>query len=145
MRGPACVRTSTLLFAAAALLLAAPACNILDDDQELPGTARVEITGDATEALEFITSTDFLRVDDLNEGATYTRLVRADTALIRPNFSQDYDISTTNRFLVRLTNHATDVADVTLSVSFDGAVEYNQRATLSEGGALEFSEVFFGT
>ena len=145
MRGPACVRASTLLFTAAALLLAAPACNILDDDQELPGTARVAITGTAAGDLELVTSTDFLQVNDLEADATYTQLVRADTALIQPGFSRDYDIATTNRFFVRLTNHATDVADVTLTVSFDGVVEYNQQATMSEGGALEFSEIFFGT
>ena len=134
--------------AVAALVLATTVAgcqSLLNDDQELPGTARVEVTGNAAEDLELVTSIDFFQVDDLEAGGTYNELVQADTALIRPDFAEDYGIATTHRFFVRLTNHATDVADISLTVSFDGAVEYTQQATLSEGGALEFSEIFFGT
>ena len=132
---------------AAALALAATSatCNILDDDQDLPNVARVEITGSAPEALELVVSDNFDRVSDLNQGARYTVLVQADTSFVRPDFVQEYDIEASNRFYVRLTNHTSEVAQITLSVAFDGEVGYSQRANLSEGGALEFSEVFFGT
>ena len=62
-----------------------------------------------------------------------------------PISSRNNDIEASKRFYVRLTNHTSEVAQITLSVAFDGEVGYSQRANLSEGGALEFSEVFFGT
>ena len=127
-------------------LAAAPgACNILDDDQELPSVARVEITGSAPQPLELVVSDDFQRVADFDQGARYTVLVQADTSFVQPDFTEDYDIEASSRFFVRLTNHTSEVAQITLSVAFDGEVGYSQRANLSEGGALEFSEVFFGT
>lgn len=120
-------------------------CNILDDDQQLPSIARVEITGSAPQPLELVVSDNFERVSDFNQGTRYNVLVHADTSLVRPDFTRDYDIEGTHRFYVRLTNHSSEVAQILLSVAFDGEVEYSQRANLSEGGALEFSEVFFGT
>lgn len=120
-------------------------CNLLDDDQELPNIARVEITGSSPEPLELVVSDNFERVSDLEQGARYTVLVQSDTSFVQPDFAQEYDIEGTHRFYVRLTNHSFEVAQITLSVAFDGEVEYSQRASLSEGGALEFSEVFFGT
>ena len=132
-------------FAALILALAVAGCDLLDDNIELPDTARVEITGNATEDLELVTSTNFVRVDNFEEATTSTQVVIADTVLVQPVFTQDYSIAPSHRFFVRLTNHTLVVADITLSVSFDGVVEYNQHATLSDGGALEFSEIFFGT
>lgn len=120
-------------------------CNILDDDQDLPDIARVEITGSSPEPLELVVSDNFERVANVDQGARYTVLVQADTSLVQPDFTKDYDIEGTHRFYVRLTNHSDEVAQVLLSVAFDGEVSYSQRANLSEGGALEFSEVFFGT
>lgn len=120
-------------------------CNILDDDQQLPGIARVEITGSSPELLELVVSDNFERVSDFDQGARYTRVIQADTSLVEPDFSMEYDIGGTHRFYVKLTNHGFEVAQVLLSVAFDGEVGYTQRANLSEGGALEFSEVFFGT
>ncbi len=120
-------------------------CNILDDDQQLPGIARVEITGSAPQPLELVVSDNFERVADFDQGARYTVLVHADTSLVQPDFTRDYDIEGTHRFYVRLTNHSSEVAQILLLVAFDGEVGYSQRASLSEGGALEFSEVFFGT
>lgn len=120
-------------------------CNLLDDDQPLPGTARVEITGSAPQPLELVVSDNFERVADFDQGARYTRVISADTSLVQPDFTREYDIGGTHRFYVRLTNHSSEVAQILLQVAFDGEVEYTQRANLSEGGALEFSEVFFGT
>ena len=120
-------------------------CGLLDDDQELPGVARVEITGTSPVPLEVVVSDNFVRVNDFSQGARYTTLTHADTLLVQPDFLRDYDISLTHRFLVRVANHAADVASITLVVSFDGVEEYRQGATLAEGGSLEFSEVFFGT
>lgn len=120
-------------------------CNLLDDDQPLPGTARVEITGSAPQPLELVVSDNFERVADFDQGARYTRVISADTSLVQPDFTREYDIGGTHRFYVRLTNHSSEVAQILLQVAFDGEVEYSQRANLSEGGALEFSEVFFGT
>ncbi len=133
------------LLAAVALAAAPGACNILDDDQDLPSVARVEITGSAPQPLELVVSDDFQRVADFDQGARYTVLVQADTSFVQPDFTEDYDIEASSRFFVRLTNHTSEVAQITLSVAFDGEVGYSQRANLSEGGALEFSEVFFGT
>ena len=132
---------------AAAVLLAAglAGCDLLDDDQPLPGVARVEITGSSPEPLELVVSDNFERVADFDQGARYTRVIQADTSLVQPDFVMEYDISGTHRFYVRLTNYSVDVAQVLLSVAFDGEVGYTQQASLSEGGALEFSEVFFGT
>lgn len=134
-----------LAAAPAAVAVALASCDLLDDSQNLPDVARVEITGTSPEALELVVSDDFERVSDLDQGARYTVLVQADTAFVRPDFFRDYDIKTTHRFLVRLTNYSIEVAEITLSVAFDGEVGYSQRAKLSEGGALEFSEIFFGT
>lgn len=105
----------------------------------------MEITGSSPEPLELVVSDNFERVANVDQGARYTVLVQADTSLVQPDFTKDYDIEGTHRFYVRLTNHSDEVAQVLLSVAFDGEVSYSQRANLSEGGALEFSEVFFGT
>ncbi len=121
------------------------ACNLLDDDQDYPGVARVEIIGTAPGPLELVVSDDFQRVADFDQGARYTVLVRADTSQVDLDFLKEYDIEAARRFYVRLTNHASEVADVRLSVAFDGVVGYSQAATLAESGALEFSEIFFGT
>ena len=134
----------------AALLVALPtagltSCDLLDDDQQLPSIARVEITGAAPEPLELVVSDSFERVSDLEQGTRYTVLTRADTSLVQLDFTRDYDIQVTHRFYVKLTNHSFEVAQITLSVAFDGEVGYTQRANLSEGGALEYSEIFYGT
>ena len=120
-------------------------CNVLDDDQDLPATARIEITGTAPEHLELVTSTDFVRTGNLETGGTSTEIVHADTALVRPRFDQEYRIDQTHRFLVRVTNHGLEPATIVLTVAFDGVASHEQPATLSAGGALEFSEIFFGT
>ncbi len=142
---PAVGEAARVVAAAVVFALAPVGCGLLNDDQPLPSTARVEITGDAPDALELVTSDDFLRVQNFDAGATYTQLLQADTAFVRPDFTRAYEIEGTHRFFVRLTNHSLMAAEIILSVSFDGKVEYLQRASLSEGGALEFSEVFFGT
>lgn len=139
-----------LRLAALALATALPAaglasCNILDDDQELPNTARVEITGSSPGPLELVVSDNFERVANIDQGARYTVLVQSDTSLVQPDFAMDYDIEGIHRFYVKLTNHSSEVAQVTLLVAFDGEVGYTQRANISEGGALEFSEIFYGT
>lgn len=131
--------------AALAAMAISAACNLLDDDQEYPSVARVEITGTTPGPLELVVSDDFQRVADVNQGARYTVLVRADTSQVELDFVKEYDIELARRFFVRLTNHAVEVAQVRLTVAFDGAVEYSQAATLAESGALEFSEIFFGT
>lgn len=131
--------------AALALMAASSACGLLDDDQKLPDVARVDIAGSAPVDLELIVSDSFERVNDVGQGTRYTVLIHADTSLVRPEFSQEYDIRATRRFFVRLTNHSSEVARITLSVAFDGEVSYSQGANISQGGALEFSEVFFGT
>ena len=133
------------LLAAVALAAAPGACNILDDDQELPSVARVEITGSAPVELELVVSDNFQRVADFEQGARYTVLVQADTSFVQPDFTKDYDIEASSRFFVRLTNHSSEIAQISLSVAFDGVVSYSQRANISEGGALEFSEIFYGT
>lgn len=135
------------LWVAAALAATAisAACNLLDDDQEYPSVARVEITGTAPGPLELVVSDDFQRVADFDQGARYTVLVRADTSQVELDFVKEYDIEAARRFYVRLTNHAVEVAQVRLTVAFDGVVGYSQGANLSESGALEFSEIFFGT
>ena len=120
-------------------------CNILDDDQDLPNVARMEITGSSPKPLELVVSDNFERVTDFDQGTRYTVLVQSDTSHVEPDFAKDYDIEGTHRFYVRLTNHGSEIAQITLLVAFDGEVGYTQRANLSEGGALEFSEVFFGT
>ncbi len=131
---------------AAALCVAAlSACGVLDDDQTLPDIARVEVVGTSPVDLELIVSDDFRRVDDLDQGRRYVELVQSDTVLFRPDFTREYDIRVTRRFFVRITNHADEVAQITLAVSFDGESSYRQSATMAEGGSLEFSEVFFGT
>ncbi len=126
-------------------MAASAACDLLDDDQDLPDIARVDIAGTAPVDLELVVSDDFQRVNDVNQGARYTVLVHADTSFVQPDFSMEYDIQATHRFFVRLTNHSAEVASITLSVAFDGNVSYTQRANISEGGSLEFSEIFFGT
>lgn len=131
--------------AALALAAVSAACNLLDDDQDLPDIARVDITGSAPVDLELVVSDDFQRINDVDQGARYTLLVRSDTSFVRPDFSKEYDIQATHRFFVRLTNHSSEVAQIILSVAFDGQIDYTQRASISEGGALEFSEIFFGT
>ena len=133
------------LFAAALLAAGLAGCDLLDDDQQLPGVARVEITGSSPEPLELVVSDNFERVADFDQGARYTRVIQADTSFVEPDFVMEYDIEGTHRFYVRLTNHSFEVAQILLSVACDGEVGYSQRASLSEGGALEFSEVFFGT
>lgn len=133
------------MFSAVLLAVGLVGCDLLDDDQQLPGVARVEITGSSPEPLELVVSDNFERVADFDQGARYTRVIQADTSLVEPDFVMEYDIEGTHRFYVRLTNHSLEVAQVLLSVAFDGEVGYSQRASLSEGGALEFSEVFFGT
>ena len=126
-------------------MAASSACGLLDDDQKLPEwpgwTSRAAHPWD----LELIVSDSFERVNDVGQGTRYTVLIHADTSLVRPEFSQEYDIRATRRFFVRLTNHSSEVARITLSVAFDGEVSYSQGANISQGGALEFSEVFFGT
>ncbi|MCY4400767.1 MAG: hypothetical protein OXE96_15720 [Gemmatimonadetes bacterium] len=131
--------------AVAVVAAAAGACNILDDDQDLPTVARVEITGNAPGDLELVVSDDFQRVADFDQGARYTVLVQADTSFVQPDFAKDYDIEASSRFFVRLTNHSAEIAQISLLVAFDGEVSYSQRATIAEGGALEFSEIFYGT
>lgn len=131
--------------AALAAMAISAACNLLDDDQEYPGVARVEITGTAPGPLELVVSDDFQRVANVDQGERYTVLVRADTSQVELDFVKEYDIELTRRFFVRLTNHAVEVAQVRLTVAFDGEVGYSQGANLSESGALEFSEIFFGT
>lgn len=128
-----------------ALVAASAGCDLLDDDQDLPDVARVDITGTAPVDLELVVSDNFQRVNDLEQGARYNVLVHADTSFVRPDFSREYDIRVTQRFLVRLTNHSSEVASITLSVAFDGEVSFSQRANISESGSLEFSEIFFGT
>ena len=86
-----------LRLAALALATALPAaglasCNILDDDQELPNTARVEITGSSPEPLELVVSDNFERVANIDQGARYTVLVQSDTSFVQPDFAMDYDI-----------------------------------------------------
>jgi len=131
--------------AALAVMSISAACNLLDDDQEYPGVARVEITGTAPGPLELVVSDDFQRVADFDQGARYTVLVRADTSQVELDFVKEYDIELARRFYVRLTNHAVEVASIRLTVAFDGEIGYSQGANLSESGALEFSEIFFGT
>ncbi len=135
------------MFSAVLLATGLAGCDLLDDDQQLPGVARVEITGTSPEPLELVVSDNFERVADFDQGTRYTRVIQADTSLVEleSDFVMEYDIEGTHRFYVRLTNHSLEVAQVLLSVAFDGEVGYSQRASLSEGGALEFSEVFFGT
>ena len=133
------------VLATLSLAAASTACDLLDDDQDLPDIARVDITGTAPVDLELVVSDNFQRVSDFEQGARYNVLVHADTSFVRPDFSKEYDIQAARRFFVRLTNHSAEVASITLSVAFDGEVDYSQRANIAEGGALEFSEIFFGT
>ncbi len=148
--GPAGDRPTGLAFAVRMLVgLAAwisGGCNVLDDTQELPRYAEVDIIGSAPDGgLVLVISDDFVLVDDLVEGTGHAELIRADTALVDVGFTNSYSIVGRHRFLVRLSNPGADTADITLTVSFDGVVSYRRSATLADGGALEFSQVFRGT
>ena len=119
--------------------------DVLDDTQDLPDVARVVLTGTSPVDLEVVTSTNFQVVSDFELQETFIQLILSDTVLTVPPYEEDVDIRSTGRFFVRVTNHAVDVADVTLEVSFDGRVEYIQSAFMSEGGSMEFSQTFSGT
>lgn len=119
--------------------------DLLDDDQDLPDTARVTLTGMSPVDLEVITSTSFQVISDFEAQATYVEFTASDTAQTVPPYEREFDIRTEGRFFIRITNHAVDVADVTLEIFFDGSRAYSQAATMSEGGSLEYSQVFRGT
>lgn len=146
MVGPRGVARFCLLSMLGLLVLGGAGCDdLLDDTQPLPDFARVVLTGASPVDLEIVTSTNFQVVSDFELQETFVQLILSDTALAVPPYEDDIDIRSTERFFIRVTNHAAEVADITLEVSFDGTVEYNQSAFMSEGGSLEFTQIFRGT
>jgi len=118
---------------------------LLDDDQDRPDFARYVLTGMSPVDLEVITSTNFTVVSDFELQQTLVQFVLSDTTLAVPPLDEDVDIRTTERFFIRVTNYSDSVADVSLQVSFDGQVAYDQDAFMSAGASLEFSQIFSGT
>ena len=134
------------ILAVSALTLVSAACNLLDDDQELPNVARVDITGTAPVDLELVVSDNFQRVSDFRAGREIQRAgarghfvcaARLLQGIRHPGHSPL--LRTPDESFVRSSRASM------LSVAFDGEIGYAQRANISEGGALEFSEIFFGT
>ena len=138
-------RVGPILIVSMIALAGAGCDSVLDDTQELPDFARVVLTGTSPVDLEIVTSTNYQVVSDFELQETFIQLILSDTVLAVPPYEDDIDIRSSERFFVRVTNHALEVADVTLEVSFDGRVEYSQAAFMSEGGSLEFSQTFSGT
>jgi len=114
-------------------------CGILDTTDRGAERAMVSITGDSPVPLELLTSEAWLIFTDPETFEEEVQILLADTAILTAlPFNQDYPIADFDRFLIRLTNPDSTVASVRMTVSVDGSVEYDQQATMSQGGSLEF-------
>ena len=134
------LQNKALLIASAALIAGLPACGILGDDTSDPANqAQVVINGTSPVPLDLITSDEFIVTRNVETGVTTTEFLSADTSMLTVPFEQAYDISTFERFLVRLINPDSMVASIRLQVLIDGTLEYDQTADISQGASLEFS------
>lgn len=131
------MRLSTAL--TVALVGVLPACGILETTDRGAEEAIVTITGDSPVPLDLITSDAFIVFTDPNTFEESLQIFVADTLVLTAlPFDQSYAIASFDRFLIRLTNPDSTVASVRMTVQVDGTVEYDQAATMSQGGSLEF-------
>ncbi len=121
------------------LLIGASGCGLLETEDRGAEEAVVDITGDTPVPLQLITSDAFVVALDPETLLETVQFARADTITLDSlPFSNPYAIAAFDRFLIRLSNPDSAVASVRMTVTVDGSVEYDQPATISEGGSLEF-------
>lgn len=122
-----------------ATAMASAGCGILETTDRGAQTAQVTITGDSPVPLDLITSDQWVITTNPETFEEELTMFLADTSVIASlPFNRSYSIADFDRFLIRLANPDSTVASVRMTVSVDGSVEYDQQATMSQGGALEF-------
>lgn len=125
------------------LVLHVGACNVFETEDNTAKEARVLITGTAPGPLELVTSTRFEQWFD-EDGNPQIALNESDTVSLDLTTDHDeiYPIKPDRGFFVKLANHDSNPAVVSMQVYFDGELNYNQQnASLAES-SLEFSFIF---
>lgn len=125
-----------------ALTVLTGACGLIEPQSDPAQQATVTVQGTSPVPLELITASNFTLAFNQETGVTDSNLLVADTAALSPPFEQVYDVSSLERFLVRVTNADSMVASLRLQVFLDGILEYDQQANISDGGSLEYSFQF---
>lgn len=120
-------------------VMVAAACGLIEPQSDPAEQVMVTVRGTSPVPLELITSSDFVLIFNGETGITRSDLIDSDTVSVTLPFDQVYDVSSLERFLVRLTNADSAVASVQLQVFLDGLLEYDQQADVAEGGSLEYS------
>ena len=127
------------------LLVLAGACTFLESKEDVAREARVVVTGTAPVPLELVTSTKFTRTIE-ETGEVTISLAFADTAFVSLADPHDktYPVRPDRGFLVRLRNHSTDPAVVSMQVFFDGKLYFDRQGVALQEATLEFSYIFEG-
>jgi hypothetical protein len=127
------------------LLVLAGACTILDSTEDVAKEARVVVTGTTPVPLELVTSTKFTRTIS-ETGEVSISLAFADTVLVdlAATLDRTYPVRPDRGFLVRLRNHSTDAAVVSMQVYFDGKLNFDRQNVMLQDASLEFSYMFGG-
>ena len=128
--------------AVAAVLAAAPGCSLGTEADEKPTSARITVTGTTSSPLQLVVSTDFFE-QIIGDGIEIQAvLITADTLSVTPPFEEVTALDELGSVFYRLIQPDSVPSTVTMRVFLDEALEYDQDATLSQGGALEYRFVF---
>jgi hypothetical protein len=122
-------------------LAGAAGCVSTDADVK-PQNARVTITGASELPLQLVTSTNFFEQIVGDDPTVQAVLVAADTTAVTLPFEQTIALDELGSVLVRLIQPDSMPSTVSMQVMLDGVVEYDQAATLSQGGSIEYRFVF---
>ncbi len=123
------------------MLAVTTACSTADTPTEKPDSARVQIEGTAPNPLRLIVSTDFFETVDEFTGEVVAVFNTADTLDIGLPFELTV-LTEQGSVLFRLTQPEAEPATVRMRAFIDGRQDYDQSATMSEGGTLEYRYVF---
>jgi hypothetical protein len=123
------VRILTRL-AAFALVALAAACT---SDATPPTSATVIVEADTPEPIFLIVASRF---EVLGNGEL--ALTNGDTIEITGNYNDKFQLNSEARFTAKLINEGELPADVRLSVLIDGSVQFDDRATILNGGFLQY-------
>jgi hypothetical protein len=128
--------------ALASSLIVAGACSLGTTPGNQPTRAEITIDGTTPNPLKLIISTDFFEQLNTSSGALTPILVKSDTVLITPPYSNTVDISTFGSIYVELLQPEVETASVHMKVDLDNGEGYEQNATLADRAQLIYYYIF---
>ena len=120
------------------------ACGVGTNADDIPTTARVEVVGNAPDALQLIVSRTFFEQLNLTTGERTAVLQQSDTLALGLPYDVTWDLNSTGSIYVELLYEESTTASVTLSVNLDNGESFEQAANMSAGAQLIYYWIWQG-